>query len=509
MSTQELKEKDSLQSSASLNVDGFLRMVGGFGRFQWILDAIFCIILIPAAFQSLIMYFGALNPDWKCIDNSTICTLNGTFSSSNEYRCNIPRSEWEFTQPKGYSMVTEFDIYCNSSWTVYMSTSILFIGWLFGAIVLGWLSDNYGRKNILFISVFVMLLFGLIGPFMPNLTLFFICRFFVGFFRPGVSVIMFILISELVGARYRPAAGILFWFFFTIALCIMGLKAYFIRKWKILFIICSAPYFVVLLFYKFVPESVRWLRLKGKFDEALDVFQRIADWNGRKLNPNATVSKIIDEKRSSNPMELFRNKQMAIKTIIQGFAWMVSGMVYYGISLAASDLGGSLYRDYILVSIVEFPAALLAIDFCERFGRRKTVCYSMILAGLLTLIVGFIPLAGGKAARVALGMLGKMFVTLSYDSIYTWSVEIYPTDIRSEGMGFLQITSRIGAASAPWIGKAVAVHHPSLPFIIMGTLGLISGVLTLYLPETKGQETQETDNDVTEEVFFLGEFKSD
>ena len=179
---------------------------------------------------------------------------------------------------------------------------------------------------------------------------------------------------------------------------------------------------------------------------------------------------------------------------------MVCAMVYIGISSAADELGGSLYLNYVLVSIVEFPAALLAIFCCDRFGRKKTCTYSLLLAGSLTLIVGFIPTASSeeRMVRVALGMLGKLFITICFDSIYTWSVEMHSTDIRSEGMGFMQVTSRLGAASAPWIAKGVKTTHESLPFIIMGSLGLLGGVVCFFLPETKGQEIQETDEETSE-----------
>ena len=42
------------------------------------------------------------------------------------------------------------------------------------------------------------------------------------------------------------------------------------------------------------------------------------------------------------------------------------GLVYYGVALAANDLGGETYRDYILTSLIEFPAVLLAISLCNR-----------------------------------------------------------------------------------------------------------------------------------------------
>ena len=48
------------------------------------------------------------------------------------------------------------------------------------------------------------------------------------------------------------------------------------------------------------------------------------------------------------------------------YSRIVMGLVYFGVALAADDLGGAIYRDYILASLVEFPAVLLAIYLCNR-----------------------------------------------------------------------------------------------------------------------------------------------
>ena len=61
-------------------------------------------------------------------------------------------------------------------------------------------------------------------------------------------------------------------------------------------------------------------------------------------------------------------------------------------------------------------------------------------------------------------------------------------------MGFLQITSRVGSALAPWIAKWLRVFHVTIPFSLMGVLSLLSSVLLLILSETKGRETLETVN---------------
>lgn len=59
-------------------------------------------------------------------------------------------------------------------------------------------------------------------------------------------------------------------------------------------------------------------------------------------------------------------------------------------------------------------------------------------------------------------------------------------------MGFLTVVSRIGAASAPWIGQYLQTVHKILPFTIMGGLTIISSLLCFKLKETLGNATAET-----------------
>ena len=47
--------------------------------------------------------------------------------------------------------------------------------------------------------------------------------------------------------------------------------------------------------------------------------------------------------------------------LIQRFSRLVNGLVYYGVSLAAKDFTGNFHRDFILSSLVEFPAAVIAV----------------------------------------------------------------------------------------------------------------------------------------------------
>ena len=478
--------------------DVFL-VLGGFGRFQQLLTACFCLVDLPSALSILIMYFAALNPSWKCSSNSSMCLGNGTFPSDNKDRCAMQRSDWEFTEPRDFSIVTQFDVYCDKEWVIYLTTSILFIGWMVGAVVLGWVSDNYGRKFVLFPSYLIIMLVGFIAAFSPSLTFLVICRFIIGFCIPGASIQAIVLLSEYVTTKYRPHLMTVLSICFSATLCLLSLKAYYIREWKVLFIVCTLPYMFIMAFYKFVPESVRWLHLHEKIDDMMKIFHRMGYWNKKTIPANFTILS-LNGVHKSNPVDLFRTRKMAVNTLVQGYSWLVNGMVYYGLSLAADDLGGSLYTNVVLLTIIEFPADILTLYMCNIIGRKRTTAISMAFGGIACVLIAFIPSTGNiKIFRIALGMLGKFCITISFCAVYVWSLEIYSTNIRAEGIGFLQITSRVGAASSPWIAKGLKALHGAAPFIVMGTLALIASIVCLILPETNGKPIKDTIEDDDEE----------
>ena len=109
---------------------------------------------------------------------------------------------------------------------------------------------RYGRYMVFLVSQIVIILSGLISAFSPNYPFYACMRALTGLFVPGVCVQVFVLASEFVGSRYRPLTGILLWAFFALGLVLLGTKAYFIRKWRILVVVCTAPYTVLLIFHK-------------------------------------------------------------------------------------------------------------------------------------------------------------------------------------------------------------------------------------------------------------------
>merc|ERR1712013_44045 len=447
-------------------------------------------MILPASYQVLIMYFLALQPGYRCTQNSTSCTTNTTYAPNDNFRCHIHRGDWEYAKPRHFSIATHFDIHCDNEWLLQLTTGIYFVGAAVGGTVLGKLADTIGRRHVLFLSLGCTMLNGLVSAFAPNIYFFIVQRFLAGLFYAGTLGQMVVMAAELVGAHRRPFAGNSVWLFYSLASCALALKAHFIRDWQIILVTCTVPYSFVLILYKFVPESVRWLIHKEKTEQVDKIWKTIAKWNNRSLS-NVTMKKpehSDDRKTSGGFRTLFVPAPIGVQTLFQGYIWMTTSMIFYALSLAAGDLGGDLYRNFALVSIMECPGHISGAFLSNRFGRKPTSLIPILIASLTCATIPLIPVTGPvHIVRVGLGMMGKFFITTCYSCIYLRSAETFPTKNRAKGIGLMQVFEMTGGACAPFVVMKLASINKMAPFFLLSACGLLATLLMMFLPETKNK----------------------
>ena len=225
---------------------------------------------------------------------------------------------------------------------------------------------------------------------------------------------------------------------FPIAYCLLALKAYLLKNWTHLSIVCSAPYVWLLFFYPIIPESVKWLQVAGRNDEVMEIFHKIARYNKTTLPSNIRVAQAkVDTVASTS---LFTSRKLVLQTLVQCLIWLASTLVFYGLQMAANDLAGGVYKDFAYMAIIAIPGILMCIWIADRFGRKQANLIPLFLASVASLVVAFIPREGHmKTLRVVFGMVGKFFATGTLESLNCWTSEIFPTEVRSRGMGFVQV----------------------------------------------------------------------
>ncbi len=144
----------------------------------------------------------------------------------------------------------QLDLVCDEAVYGWLAKSMVYIGMAIVTIPLGMISDRYGRLITLYPSILIIITVGFASAFATKYWQFLVSRFVVGSVIYGVYFPMFILSGEFVGPRYRPLSQTIMWFAFTVVLLVLALMAFFVRTWRTLMILCTAPWIFVLVFWK-------------------------------------------------------------------------------------------------------------------------------------------------------------------------------------------------------------------------------------------------------------------
>lgn len=475
-----------------MEFDHVLRIIGEFGPHQRRLYVLLNLSLIPAAFQLLLHVFVGAEPIRICSLPNETCNRNSSACSEVEY------------SSKSFTIIAEWNLVCKHAFKADLVQSVLMTGSLFGALVLGTLADRYGRRKIWYISFTGLIVFAFASSFAPTYKIYTLLRFLTGFFVGGEILSAFVLATELIGPSYRGFAGTMAQCFFTCGLLILPIIAYLVRDWRTLTVLLSLPFCVFILLFRIVPESARWLVIRGRLAEAEEVLSTIARKNG------IAVPKVLLQ--VSPPMsvvgnrygclDLFSNLKIAKITLVLFYLWFVNALVYYGLSLNTKHLGGDIYKNFFLSSLMEVPAYLTSVCLINWIGRRRSICYYMMLGGTACLVCLFFQTGTKPVYRIlttTFAMIGKFGISASFAVIYVYSAELLPTVVRNVGMGVCSMASRIGGIGSPFV-VFLGIYSRPLPMMIFGMCSFSAGLLSLVLPETLNKPLPES----LEETGFEG-----
>lgn len=488
------------QPSGEVDVDAFIRHTGNFGRYQILLMIMITISAFPTSYPVLLFYFIGHGPDWKCTGANSAC-LNVTTHHTPEdtARCHMNRTAWTYSHANKSTIVTEFDLVCDRAWLDALSGSSAFIGWGIGILVTGYISDQYGRKKVMFICLGAMLVTLMAHYFVTGVWMLIVLRFVMGIFFSAPALLQFLMLVELIAPKYRVIACNICQFAWPVAAGLLVIKAYYLQSWRTLCLLCSAPYFFVLLTAFFIPESVRWLHTKGRKHAAEEILRRVARINRKSLPSNLSLQDFDHTttlKTKVTYWDMVKQVKILKQIVAQAFIWFHCGLTYYALNWEFADIGGDMYINSILSFLVELPGNIVIIFTLQRFGRKRMNLIFSALTTITCLAVAAMPKTEAlKTVRLVFGLLGKCFISCLFGGIYMWSSELFATVTRTQGMAIMVVTSRLGAALSPFI-KLLYTFHPSAPFGLMTFTSITATLLCLTLTETANQKTRETLDDM-------------
>ncbi|ESO83718.1 hypothetical protein LOTGIDRAFT_72379, partial [Lottia gigantea] len=379
----------------------------------------------------------------------------------------------------------QFDLVCENSWIGPTVTSIQMGGVLAGAFIGGQSGDTFGRKKTIYLSLLFHVVFNITIAFSVNWQMFAAFRFLIGF-CVGAFLVIVVYPLEFIGIKRRSwASSIPLW---ATGVMVLSLCQYLIHDWKYLHIVCGALTFPYVLGYFIVPESVRWLAIKGRLDEAKAVIEQIARFNSRQIpeNTESILSKIAEMERENNEkgsqytyIDIFRGRYYFKTSLCVQLIWLSLSAIYYGFAFGVSNFSGNFYLNFFLMNVLEFPLFLPIIYFLSK-SRRYSSAVPLFTAAAACIAILIIqesnPLITG------LSLTAKLLVGAAWVAMILLTSEIYPTVVRYIGYGAANTAARIGGILAPFIfslGKSRMT-----PYIVMSVLMTVSGIATLLLSET-------------------------
>nr|XP_032803461.1 solute carrier family 22 member 3-like isoform X1 [Petromyzon marinus] len=407
---------------------------------------------------------------------------------------------WEFNREDAEStIVTEFGLVCENAWLLDFAQALLNLGFLLGAIIMGYISDRFGRRWSFLISIVLQTVSGVLVSLAPNYATFVALRTLQGIFNMGSWTTGFVIVTEFVGSSQRKVVHMVMQMFFSFGVIIMPGIAYYLRTWRYLQLAFTLPNAIFITYYWLLPESPRWLLSRNRKKEVVAAFEKIARGNRRVLCSSfqkGFQAIIAPDMKSPTPslMDLLRSPKIRKYTLVLMFYWFVVAVVYQGLALSTGNLGGNLYVAFLLGGVAEIPGALLVIALVDRIGRLPLMSVGPILSGLFCLASTLVPVEM-EWLYVALVMLARLCMTMAYQMVCLLSNELYPTFLRNFAVSICSSLSGIGGIAAPFLLYRLYNIWKHLPLIIFGILAIAEGFLILLLPETKGLPLPETIQD--------------
>uniref|UniRef100_A0A4W5JX94 Solute carrier family 22 member 6 n=1 Tax=Hucho hucho TaxID=62062 RepID=A0A4W5JX94_9TELE len=518
-----------------MKFEHLLSVVNGFGRFQMMIIIISFIGRFTLPCHFLLNNFIAAVPSHHCdlsaLDDGSIfgnltqeqrltvsvpVQEDGTpssckmfpepqfqlLSNSNDHDLvTVPcQNGWAYDNSTFKStLATEWDLVCDQKGQNKATTTIFFIGVMFGAMTFGSLSDRFGRKTMLLVSYISGMLFGFASAFSTSFIMFAVLRFFTGFGITGIVIVSSVLSVEWVDIEHRKLVGVIDSLSWTFGYCMIPAIAYCVTDWRQLTIAVTSPLALAILTWRWIPESARWLIANGKFEKANFYLQQCAQMNqeeefGSKITPE--VSEYQDRFKTHSHLDLVRTPKMRRLALLTGIVWYGVASTFYGISFNITGFGLNIYLTQFVYGAIELPAKLSAYYLLDKVGRRNTEVGSLLGAGICLAINIFIPRGEYMSVlRTVVAVLGKGCSATSFTTVVLYSSELFPTVVRQNGMGYNSSMGRLGVSLAPLILLLDEVWR-DLPQVLLCSIALLASLVARMLPETRDRCLPETIQDV-------------
>ncbi|WP_179032241.1 MFS transporter [Paenibacillus kribbensis] len=346
-------------------------------------------------------------------------------------------------------------------------TSMNSIGMVFGAALAGILADRYGRRVILVWTLLIFSIASGLSAFATGLGVLLVLRFIAGAGLGGELPVASTLVSESVPVKERGRAVVLLESFWAAGWILSALIAYFVIPkygWQMAFILGAVPALYALYLRRAVEDSPRYKQQSIK----LSLRERVASiWAG--ANRKSTLM-------------LWILWFTVVFSYYGMFLWLPSMMFMKGFELVKS------FEYVLIMTLAQLPGYFTAAYLIEKLGRKFVLILYLLLTAVSAIWFGTAETAG---MLLAAGICLSFFNLGAWGAMYAYTPELYPTAVRSTGVGMAAAFGRIGGVIGPLavgilVGQGIGLSAIFGIFFVAILIG--AAAVGLLGTETKNQE---------------------
>ncbi|MFI5615283.1 MFS transporter [Amycolatopsis sp. NPDC051903] len=376
-------------------------------------------------------------------------------------------------------------------WEGLLGASAL-IGIFLGSIIVGWLADKVGRQRLYTVDFLLIAVASAAEFFVTDPVQLFILRLLIGIGIGADYALGPTLVAEFVPRKYRGgllASLTVLWTVGYVAAFFLGnyLVSLGGDSWRWLLATSCVPAIAVVLLRIGVPESPRWLLTQGRVEQARAVVRRL----------KGDVEAFEDLVRSHRAARRVRYRELFGRKYWRNTAF---GTIFYNaqvvpyfaiytflpLVLVKMGVGEEDTTSDGLLNLFLLLGSLGGLWLVAKMSRRGLTIWSFVV-----LIATMAPMAVWPDAPTAL--LFPLFLVFTFtmsaavnlDQVYP--PELFPTDLRSSGVGLLNGLSRVGSAIGTFLLPLALDGIGFSPTMLILTVVLVLGLVVsvAWAPETK------------------------
>ena len=401
------------------------------------------------------------------------------------------------------------------------------VGSIVGVLFAGILSDKLGRKLTMVISAVLFSTSALGCALSADFTQLVIYRIIGGVGIGVVSIVSPLYISEVAVAQYRGRLVSLYQLAVTVGflgaylvnyqllawaesgtqLSVDWLNKVFITEvWRGMLGMETLPAILFFIIIFFIPESPRWLIVRGKELKAVNILEKIYNSiTEAKSQLRETKSVLTSETRSEWSLlmkpGIFKAVIIGVCIAILGQFMGVNAVLYYGPSIfenAGLSGGDSLFYQ-VLVGLVNTLTTVLALVIIDKVGRKKLVYYGVSGMVVSLILIGLYFLFGDSLGVSSLFLLVFFLFYVFCCAVSICAVvfvllsEMYPTKVRGLAMSIAGFALWIGTyligQLTPWMLQNLTPAGTFFLFALMCVPYML--IVWKLVPETTGKSLEE------------------